>query len=162
MRGELAFAVELNEACASRQADQHPGQGVLQPAPPRPDPKVGEVIADREFEYRDRWRTELATRTVTRLQILELACGSANDYRAFDDYGLAPFLDYAGVDLNPKNIANARRRFSGRPVHVGSALDLDEGDGSVDWCSRRICWSTCRWKAWIGSSPRCRGWPGRR
>ncbi len=90
------------------------------------------MIADRETEYRDRWRAELATRSADRLRVLELACGSANDYRAFADYGLAPFLDYAGIDLNPKNIANARRHFPDVTFDIGSALDLEQPDRSVD------------------------------
>jgi ubiquinone/menaquinone biosynthesis C-methylase UbiE len=94
--------------------------------------RVAEVIADRELEYRDRWRIVLAARTAKPLQVLELACGSANDYRAFAEYGLAPFLDYAGIDLNPKNIANARRHFPDVSFTVGSALDLASEDGSVD------------------------------
>ncbi len=42
--------------------------------------------------------------------MLEAACGSANDYRFLHAFGFAPFLDYAGFDISPKNIDNARRR----------------------------------------------------
>jgi SAM-dependent methyltransferase len=133
MRAELALAVELNEAV--RLEAQLTGTTVKAFFNPRRLDRireVGRVIADREIRYRDHWRALLATRTAERLSVLELACGSANDYRAFADYGLAPFLDYTGIDLNPKNIANARRRFPDVRFNVGSALDIEQADGSVD------------------------------
>ena len=65
--------------------------------------------------------------------MLELACGSANDYRAMADYGLARFLDYTGIDLNAKNIDNARRRFPDVDFRVGSILELPLPDRSVDY-----------------------------
>jgi ubiquinone/menaquinone biosynthesis C-methylase UbiE len=133
MRAELAFAVELNEALRleAKRTDT-PINSFLDERRMGRIREVGKVIADRETEFRDRWRAELATRQGGPLSVLELACGSANDYRAFADYGLGPFLDYTGVDLNPKNIANARRRFPDVRFREGSALDLHEADRSVD------------------------------
>ena len=51
---------------------------------------------------------------------------------AFDAYGLAPYLDYLGVDLTAKNIANARRRFPGVRFEVADILDLPYPDASFD------------------------------
>ena len=65
--------------------------------------------------------------------MLELACGSANDYRAFAEYGIAEHLDYLGIDLTPKNIDNARRRFPGIDFEVGDITALDAADGSFDY-----------------------------
>jgi ubiquinone/menaquinone biosynthesis C-methylase UbiE len=133
MQGELAFAVELNEALRlEAERTNTRVKAFFNPRRLAKIRKVAEVIADRELEYRDRWRAALAARTADRLRVLELACGSANDYRAFADFGVAPFLDYEGIDLNPKNIANARRRFPDVAFNVGSALDLPHADGAVD------------------------------
>ena len=133
MRGELAFAVELNETLRLEAVRTNTRvKAFFNPNRLARVREVGRVIADREFEFRDRWRAALAERTAEPLQVLELACGSANDYRAFADYGIAPFLDYAGVDLNPKNIANARRRFPDVSFTVGSAMDLKQRDGSFE------------------------------
>jgi len=133
MRAELAFAVELNEALRlESKRTNTPINSFLDQRRMARIRQVGGVIADRETEFRDRWREALAGRTATRMSVLELACGSANDYRAFAEYGLAPFLDYIGVDLNPKNIVNARRRFPDVQFRQGSALDLEDADASVD------------------------------
>lgn len=68
------------------------------------------------------WRRALPAPAGTRLPVLEVACGSANDYRFMDAPGLAGHLDYTGLDLCRKNIANARRRFPGVRFIEGSAL----------------------------------------
>ena len=46
-----------------------------------------------------------------RLSVLEAACGSANDYRFIEAFGLARLLDYTGFDLCEKNIFNAKQLF---------------------------------------------------
>jgi SAM-dependent methyltransferase len=134
MREELAWAVELNEAIRVRAAEL----GVK--IKPTLDPdhladvqRVSEVIADRAPEFVKRWQDALAGRQAPRLSVLEYACGSANDYTAFADYGIARFLDYTGVDLNETNITNARRKFPDVNFRVGSVLDLPEPDRSVDY-----------------------------
>jgi SAM-dependent methyltransferase len=134
MREELAWAIELNEAIRVRAAEL----GVRIRPTLNPDryadvQRVTEVIADRVPEFGKRWQDALADRQVARLSVLEFACGSANDYRAFADYGIARFLDYTGVDLNETNIANARRRFPDVKFRVGSVLSLPQPDRSVDY-----------------------------
>jgi ubiquinone/menaquinone biosynthesis C-methylase UbiE len=79
------------------------------------------------------WRRELAGLTAPRLRVLEVACGSANDYRALHDHGLAPFLDYTGLDISEKNIANARTRFPGVDFRAGSILASGWPDGAFDF-----------------------------
>jgi ubiquinone/menaquinone biosynthesis C-methylase UbiE len=88
---------------------------------------------ERASTYAERWRQTLSGRRARRLRVVELACGSANDYRAMADYGLARFLDYTGIDLNAKNIDNAKRRFPDVDFRVGSILQLPIQDGSVDY-----------------------------
>lgn len=135
MQEELAFAVELNEAVRVRAEEL----GVTISATLDPDAyadiqRVTEVIADRAPLFAGRWRDALASREATTpLTVLEFACGSANDYRAFADYGIARFLDYTGVDLNETNVANARKFFPDVNFRVGSILALPEADRSVDY-----------------------------
>ncbi len=94
--------------------------------------RVDAVIADRQMQLVDRWRSLLDGRLSEPLSVLELACGSANDYRAFAESGVASHLAYRGVDLSAKNIANARRRFPGATFEVGNILDLPYPDGAFD------------------------------
>lgn len=133
MAAELRFAVELNEAL--RQESLRTGvpiRSFLDATRQAAIREVSRVIADREHEFEERWRATLAARTAPKLSVLELACGSANDYRAFADFGLAPFLDYLGIDLNPKNVANARRRFPAVRFAVGNAMSTGQADRSFD------------------------------
>lgn len=133
MHAELAFAVELNETL--RLEALRAGVTInsyLDAARQARTRRVEQAIAGREREFESRWKATLADRTAPRLSVLELACGSANDYRAFSDFGLAPFLDYAGIDLNPKNIANARRRFPHVSFEIGNAMAVERPDQSVD------------------------------
>ena len=84
--------------------------------------------------FAELWRGALAGREVDQpLRVLEAACGSANDYRFLDAFGLARFIDYAGFDISPKNIANARRRFPGVEFFVASAFDTGLPDGAYDF-----------------------------
>jgi 2-polyprenyl-3-methyl-5-hydroxy-6-metoxy-1,4-benzoquinol methylase len=133
MREELVHAVELNEAIRVR-ADE---LGINLDAGGREalanSARVGEAIADRAPIFGARWRGALAGREAAPLSVLEFACGSANDYRAFADYGIARFLDYTGIDLNETNIANAKRRFPDISFRAESILSLSEADHSVDY-----------------------------
>ncbi|MFT4547424.1 MAG: SAM-dependent methyltransferase [Verrucomicrobiales bacterium] len=87
--------------------------------------------------FSDLWRGALADRQVDPpLKILEAACGSANDYRFVHEFGFAPFIDYTGFDISPKNIDNARRRFASEAradFFVGSAFGTDLPDAAFDF-----------------------------
>jgi ubiquinone/menaquinone biosynthesis C-methylase UbiE len=134
MHEELAWAVELNDAVRVRAAELGVKIKTTTNAERQADvDRVTEVIADRVDEFAQRWQDALAGHDAPRLRILEYACGSANDYRSFHDYGIARFLDYTGVDLNEANIANARQMFPDVNFRVGSVLDLPEKDRSVDF-----------------------------
>jgi SAM-dependent methyltransferase len=133
MREELLHAVELNEAMRRREAEL--GVKIANKGPDALANKalVAEVIADRAPLFAERWRTALAGRTAAPISVLEFACGSANDYRAFADYGIARFLDYTGIDLNETNIANAKRSYPHVNFRVDSILSLPEADHSIDY-----------------------------
>ncbi|MCX8156467.1 MAG: class I SAM-dependent methyltransferase [Verrucomicrobiae bacterium] len=78
------------------------------------------------------WRQELAGQTAPRLTVLEPACGSANDYRFFAPFGLAPFVDYAGFDLCAKNVDNARALCPEAHFAVGNVLEIPQENQSVE------------------------------
>ena len=79
------------------------------------------------------WQKELAGLVAPRLPVLEVACGSANDYRAFHEHGLAPLLDYTGLDISEKNITNALTRFPSIAFRAGSILDSGLPDAAFDF-----------------------------
>jgi SAM-dependent methyltransferase len=133
MDAEMRFAIELNEVMRIRARDRGIRMGsFLNPWKQARVIEVGRAIEDREREFETRWAAELADRDVPRIRVIELACGSANDYRAWVDYGLARFVDYTGIDLTPANIENAKRRFPEADFRLGSILDLDLPDASAD------------------------------
>jgi SAM-dependent methyltransferase len=78
------------------------------------------------------WSEELAQTSGPPISVLEVACGSANDYRFLHRSGLAGFLCYTGIDITPRNIANARRRFPQADFRVQSILTTELPDRSYD------------------------------
>jgi ubiquinone/menaquinone biosynthesis C-methylase UbiE len=134
MEEEVRFAVSLNEALRVRGRELGVTMGsYLDPEKSADVQRVEQVIADRQGELEARWRAALAGRSVARISVLEFACGSANDYRTFDAYGLAPYLEYLGIDLTAKNVENARRRFPDARFEVGDILELPYADDSFDF-----------------------------
>ena len=132
--GEIELAVELNEVLRLRAAELGVKMGsYLNPSKQAAVRRVDESIADRDGEFAERWRQALPPTGDRRLRVIELACGSANDYRAFVDCGLAAHLEYFGVDLTEKNVENARRRFPGVAFEVGDVTDVRHPDGAFDY-----------------------------
>ena len=93
--------------------------------------------------FRDLWNQALAQEAFMRhtspvgppsLSVLEPACGSANDYRFLDAYGLARLVDYTGFDLCAKNIENARTLFPGVSFTVGNVFEIAAPDKAFDLC----------------------------
>ena len=91
------------------------------PAAPR---DAGWLPAEVLDTFLGLWRTALAPVSTPTCRVLEPACGSANDYRFLVASGLAARLDYTGVDLSEKNIANARALFPHARFEAGNAFDL--------------------------------------
>lgn len=91
------------------------------------------VPAEKWDTFIKKWSAALTGRRAEKLKVLELACGSANDYRFLDAYGLAPFLDYTGMDLAEVNIGNAKKMFPRVDFRVGNALGIDARDGEYDY-----------------------------
>jgi SAM-dependent methyltransferase len=86
--------------------------------------------------FRDLWNRRLAVpgSELTRVSVLEPACGSANDYRFLDAYGLSPWMDYTGFDLSSQNIANARAMFPETTFFEGNAFEIPRADRSSELC----------------------------
>ncbi len=80
------------------------------------------------------WREALAGEQPPRMSVLELACGSANDYRFIEAFGIANLIDYMGFDLCEKNIRNAKQMFSMAHFEVGNALKIEAEDEAFDYC----------------------------
>jgi len=134
MREELAHAVELNDAIRLRAKELGvPLTSTMNRERLAIVGQVMEVVADRAPVFAGRWREALAAEQAPPLRVIEFACGSANDYRAFADYGIARFLRYTGIDLSQTNIANAKLRFPDVDFRVASILSLAEPDASVDY-----------------------------
>jgi SAM-dependent methyltransferase len=74
------------------------------------------------------------SRSFRPLSLLEPGCGSANDYRFVESYGLGSLLDYTGFDLCIKNIANAQALFPRARFEVGNVFEIDAPDRSFDLC----------------------------
>jgi SAM-dependent methyltransferase len=96
----------------------------------------GRPVADRTSletfqHFYSCWLSRLHAKRPT---IIEPACGSANDYRFLDAYGLAPLLDYTGFDLCAKNIQNAKALFPGVRFEIGNAFKIEAPDQSFDLC----------------------------
>lgn len=134
MREELHDAARLRQTLREREEDLG-GSRV-----PATDAERGaamwRVLEPYEVQasaYAVRWRNALRGRNARPLTVLEPACGSASDYRAMAQFGLARFLTYTGIDLDRTTIQRTRRRLPGVDLRVGSILSLPFPDRSVDF-----------------------------
>jgi ubiquinone/menaquinone biosynthesis C-methylase UbiE len=91
-----------------------------------------EIMTD-QGRFAAAWTEALRAEPGRRLSVIEAACGSANDYRYFVSYGMAPLLSYTGFDLTQTNITNALRMFSDVDFRVGDVQDIEAADNSYDW-----------------------------
>jgi len=85
--------------------------------------------------FQNLWRDLLGNveaKQASCLRVFEPACGSANDYRFLDSFGIARFLDYCGLDLCPKNIENARALFPQVHFEEGNIFEIDAQDNAYD------------------------------
>jgi len=80
------------------------------------------------------WREVLADSQTLNSSVLEPACGSANDYRFIEKFGIANLIDYTGFDLCDKNIQNAKQMFPNACFEVGNVLEISSDDKAFDYC----------------------------
>jgi ubiquinone/menaquinone biosynthesis C-methylase UbiE len=79
------------------------------------------------------WSGQLSQTPAAMISVLEVACGSANDYRFLHKCGVAQFLSYTGIDIAARNIANARRRYPNTDFRVQSILKTEFPDSPYDY-----------------------------
>ncbi len=82
--------------------------------------------------FQELWGDVLENEIPQGVRVLEVACGSANDYRCLASFGLARLLDYTGFDLCEKNVANARALFPGARFEVGNVFEIAATDGAFE------------------------------
>jgi SAM-dependent methyltransferase len=80
------------------------------------------------------WQEELGVERAERICVVEPGCGSANDYRFIEAYGMGRFLDYTGFDLCEKNVLNAKQMFPNVQFEAGNILEIDEPADAFDYC----------------------------
>jgi len=97
------------------------------PMPPEPQAPSFDTFATL-------WRTALSREQPPPMAVLEPACGSANDYRFLEAYGLARLIHYSGFDLCEKNVANARAMFPNTRIRAGNVFEIAAPDQSFDLC----------------------------
>ena len=80
------------------------------------------------------WSEVLTDEKPKSISVLEPACGSANDYRFIDSFGISRLIDYAGFDLCDKNIHNAKQMFPETSFKVGNVFEIQAEDNTFDYC----------------------------
>ncbi len=84
------------------------------------------------------WRQELASLPESglaeKIPVIEPACGSANDYRFLNAYGIDRSIEYAGFDLCDTNIENARKLYPGVRFEMGNVFEMAAADKSFELC----------------------------
>lgn len=80
------------------------------------------------------WSETLANEQHQGISVMEPACGSANDYRFIETFGIARLLDYTGFDLCDKNVHNARQMFPRARFKADNVLEIDADDKAFDHC----------------------------
>ena len=78
--------------------------------------------------------TEVSPAKIVRPGLLEVACGSANDFRFLQSYGIARLVDYTGFDLCAQNIENARTLFPHVRFDVGNVFEINAPDKAFSLC----------------------------
>ncbi len=68
------------------------------------------------------------------VSVLEPACGSANDYRFLEAYGIAQRIEYHGFDLCATSVENARALFPGVRFGIGNVFEIAAPDKRFDFC----------------------------
>jgi hypothetical protein len=80
------------------------------------------------------WAEELQCRGAERVSVIEPACGSANDFRFIESFGISRFVDYAGFELCDNNVYNALSMFPDVDFKAGNVLEIDREDDAYEYC----------------------------
>jgi hypothetical protein len=96
--------------------------------------EAGSLPAEILATFQTLWQRALREEPPSDLSLVEPACGSANDYRFLDAFGLARLIRYTGFDLCEKNVANARSLFPTTRFEVGNVLEIHAPEKAFDLC----------------------------
>lgn len=83
--------------------------------------------------FQNRWREVFKQWDMAPISVMEAACGSANDYRYMDAFGMSAIMNYQGFDICPKNISNALAQFPKARFEVGNVFEIQAETDSVDY-----------------------------
>ncbi|MCP5103984.1 MAG: class I SAM-dependent methyltransferase [bacterium] len=136
MEEEMRFSVEIHRAL--KQEEKRVEAEVSPEMKKRPRyirwKEVEQVVPGEKWDsFITKWSAALTGRKAAKLKVLELACGSANDYRFLHAYGIAQYLDYTGMDLAETNIRNAQKMFPHVDFRIGNAMAVAARDGEYDY-----------------------------
>lgn len=87
---------------------------------------------DFRSPFESLWKEWIRSRNTEPFKMLELGCGSANDYRFFDSYGLTDLFEYSGIDVSEANVRNAKKRFPDVQFRIGDACAIRATDQTFD------------------------------
>lgn len=82
--------------------------------------------------FQNIWSNTLQDLESPGMDVLEIACGSGNDFQAIRNANIEPYISYSGLDISSKNISNARHKFPGVDFFEASILDSAIPDDSYD------------------------------
>lgn len=98
------------------------------------DLAIGLAVGFDNFSspFEEVWRGFLKDRQRRPCRLVELGCGSANDFRQWSACGVSSLLEYTGIDVSKTNIGNARRRFRDEKFLVGDICSIDADEQSFE------------------------------
>ena len=131
---DLSIPDVVRETFHWLQADDCPVQDYISAVLDEPGPDASALLACESglHTFCTQWREVLQGRRADTIRLIEVGCGSANDFRFIHHCGLASFTQYMGIDVSTKAITNARRRFPDTDFRVMSILDSGLPDDSCD------------------------------
>lgn len=93
-----------------------------------------DLLSESQKQWEKKWTNSLSSYITEepKLRVLEAACGAANDYRFFKNYGLDRLVDYKGFDLNITNVATSQKNYPEAQFVRGNILTIEEQDKSWD------------------------------
>lgn len=132
--GNVVIPLYLTDAFELVSRTEHPWPDYVTEALMQPLLDHGSQLPESALSTFERiWHRALSGREAEKVSVLEPACGSANDYRYLDSFGVSKFLDYTGLDICDKNIANARRRIPNTDFQTADFVTAELQEKSYDF-----------------------------
>jgi len=100
---------------------------------PNPDQPLWYLFEPALNTFVSLWSSRLDGLPSTPIRVLEIACGSGNDYKTILACGLAAHIAYAGFDISWKNIHNAVDLYPEAEFFEASILNSGLPDNSFEY-----------------------------